>query len=279
MAGRGVVAERPVIGTTKGQATRKRTSRLGFFLPPLLFFVFTVGAWQLVTSAGMVSKFILPAPFDIVLALIDLSSKGFFWDAARITSLETIVGFLAGISGGFIVGALSATFPLFRRTVYPYVIGFQSMPRVALAPVFLAWFGFGFTSKAVLAATIAFFPLVINTIVGLDSVDRDARLLLRSFGASRWQMFRRLTLPSAAPIIFGGIKTAISLALIGAIVAEFVGASEGLGVLLHQFSFSLDIDYAFAILITVAVLGLVLFAIVSLLDRKLIFWRDEERAS
>lgn len=240
---------------------------------PISMFVGVVGLWEVISRIGLVNPFIAPAPSAIAVAFRDLISEGFFWTSARTTLLETLVGFALGVIGGFLIGVLATLFLFFRQSFYPYVIGFQNMPRVALAPLFVTWFGFGLTSKIIMAATIAFFPLVVNTVAGLQSVDRDAQLMMRSVGATRWQMFRYLTLPSAAPLIFAAVKTAVTLALIGAIVGEFVGASEGLGVLLETYQFQLNTPRVFVVIIFLALMGLALYGMIAWAERKIIFWR------
>jgi NitT/TauT family transport system permease protein len=164
-------------------------------------------------------------------------------------------------------------FTIFRLAFYPLVIAFQIMPRIALAPLFLTWFGFGITSKIVMAATICFFPVLIAVVVGLENVDRDARSLMRSFGASRWEEYRKLSLPSSLPVIFAGIKTAMTMALIGAIVAEFVGGSEGMGVLIKTFNFQLEVAHGFAVIVALSIIGLILYGLTERVENKLIFWR------
>jgi NitT/TauT family transport system permease protein len=157
--------------------------------------------------------------------------------------------------------------------VYPYVVLFQSLPKVALAPIFVVWFGFGISSKVIMAGTIAFFPLLVNTHTGLDSVNRNAILLMEGYGASRWLLFWKLSFPEILAAVMAGMKAAITFALIGAIVAEFVGAQKGLGILLERFNFQLQMEMAFAVLLYLALLGLVLYLLVDYVDRRVIFWK------
>jgi len=157
--------------------------------------------------------------------------------------------------------------------IYPYVILFQSLPKVALAPIFVIWFGFGLASKVIMAATIAFFPVLVNTLTGLEGVNKNAQLLFRGYGASRSLLFRKLSLPEILASVMAGLKTAITLALIGAIVAEFVGAQKGLGILLERFNFQLQMEEAFAVLLYLALMGLVLYLALDVIDRKVIFWK------
>jgi NitT/TauT family transport system permease protein len=147
------------------------------------------------------------------------------------------------------------------------------MPKVVLAPIFITWFGFGIESKIVMAIAISFFPVVINTVVGLESVEENAALLMRSLAASRSQVFWKLAWPTALPSIFAGLKTSLTLALIGALVAEFVTAKDGLGTLITTFSFELKVYLVFAVIIVVSLLGLVMYGLMEYLERKIVFWR------
>ena len=157
------------------------------------------------------------------------------------------------------------------------MVALQVTPRVAIAPLLFIWLGFGTFPKIVLAATICFFPVFINTLTGLTIIDEDERELFRSLRASKGQEFFRLQLPSAMPVTFAGFKTAISLALIGAIVGEFVSADQGLGLLIQRFSFQLNTPAAYAVLFSLTVLGLLLYGFMELLDRYFIFWNRNER--
>jgi NitT/TauT family transport system permease protein len=231
-----------------------------------------LGIWEFVSSTGMVDEIILPAPSSIAQAGADIVQESFFWNATWVTTQEALIGFGAGVLIAWILGTLIGLFRRFSLAVYPPVVAFQIMPRVALAPVFLTWFGFGITSKIVMAAT-SFFPVLVNTILGMQGVSRDARALMRSLGASKWEEYRKLLLPASLPAIFASLKVAIALALIGAIVAEFLGASEGMGVLLREFSFQLRIAESFAVLVALSLLGLLLYGLAALLESRLIFWR------
>jgi NitT/TauT family transport system permease protein len=172
-----------------------------------------------------------------------------------------------------VLGTLVGTSETIRYAIYPLVIAYQNTPQVALAPVFLTWFGFGLTSKIVMAATICFFPVLIAVVVGLQTVDEDGRRLMQSFGSSRWQTYRKLSLPSSLPYVFAGLKQGLALALIGAVVAEFVGASDGIGVLIGTFNVQLDVAMGFAAILALMLIGLILFGLAELIDRKVVFWR------
>jgi len=243
------------------------------YLWPAVTLLVLIGIWELFSRTGVFNEIIVPPASDVFTALIDLFGEDYFWSATWVTVKETLIGFLLGVAGAWVLGTLIGMVRFFRLSLYPLVIAFQITPRIALAPLFLTWFGFGITSKIVLAATICFFPVLIAVVVSLDTVDKDGRQLMRSFGASRWEEYRMLALPASLPVVFAGIKTAVTLALIGAIVAEFVGASEGMGVLIKTFNFQLQVAEGFAVIIALAIVGLVLYGITELIENRLVFWR------
>jgi NitT/TauT family transport system permease protein len=196
-----------------------------------------------------------------------------------ITVLETVLGFIAGAALAFLLGTVLA---LSRKTeyyCYPLIIMFQSLPKVALAPLIVIWFGLGLTSKVINAALIAFFPLMVNTVVGLRSADEDRLNLMRSLDASEVQIFWMLRLPGALPFIMAGLEVAMILALIGAIVAEFVGATQGLGVLMESLNFSADVAGVFSILFILSMLGLLLNQTIAALRRRVLFWDASMKAA
>ncbi|MCW5720950.1 MAG: ABC transporter permease [Devosia sp.] len=248
---------------------QRKTVRIGL---PILILLITCLSWEGLSRSGVVNPITLPPISAIAFAFFELLGKRFFWEAVIVTLQETMLGFVIGASVGLVIGAMTGTFPMFRVALFPFIVAFQNTPRVALAPVFLTWFGFGMTSKVVMAAVICFFPVVINTVAGLAAVDQNGRLLYKTLGASTRQTFFKFTLPSAAPITFAGIKTALTLALLGAIVAEFVGGSEGLGVLVKEFNFQLRVDMAFAVILVLASIGLILYGLIEIAERKIIFW-------
>ena len=156
--------------------------------------------------------------------------------------------------------------------LYPFIVMFQAMPKVALAPLIIVWFGLGITSKVINAALVAFFPLMVNTIVGLRSAEEDRINLMKSLAATRSQIFWMLQLPNAMPYIFAGLEIAMIFALIGAIVGEFVGAQSGLGMLIQSMNFSMDVAGQFSVLLILSVLGLTLNGIVAAVRRRVLFW-------
>lgn len=240
--------------------------------PPILFVIFVVAAWEAGSRLGILNEIVIPSATDTFDSFISLVQASYLPSHLVSTLLGTIGGFLLGSFVAFAIGSASVLAPTLGRAIYPTVVALQMLPKVALAPVFIAWLGFGLLPKVVMAASICFFPVLVNTTVGLTNITRDESLLLRALKATRWQQFTELRLPNAAPEIFAGLKAAMSIALIGAIVMELVGTNEGLGTLIARFSASLDMGRTFAVLIMLVIIGLVLYAIVEIIDRKVVFW-------
>lgn len=243
----------------------------------LLTFSAVVGLWATASDQGWISERILPPPSGVVESWWNLASEGILVDHLGVTLWEVFAGFVLGAAGGFLIAVIASFWADFRQVVWPYMVALQVTPRVAIAPLLFIWLGFGALPKIVLAATICFFPVLINSLTGLTIVDEDADELFRSLGASRAQRFFRLALPGALPVIFAGLKTSISLALIGAIVGEFVSAQEGLGLLIQRFSFQLNTSAAYAVLLTLTLIGLALYGLMELADRWIVFWNRNQR--
>jgi NitT/TauT family transport system permease protein len=258
---------------------RAATSRWGrgrfrpeFILSPLVL-IAVLAAWIFVTETRLVSAIVLPSPFAVGGGLVTLLTAPWFPEHFLTTALEMLLGFWLASLSAFATGVILAHIPLVRRVLYPFMVVFQVMPMVVLAPVIVVWFGFGIESKVVVAVTTAFFVVLVNTLAGVDAVHRNALLLMRSLVASRRQIFFMLTLPSSLPYVFAGLKTAATLALIGALVGEFVTARQGLGRLLTQFSFALKQDLVFATVFMVGLLGVLMYGGVALLQRRLVWWK------
>ena len=236
-----------------------------------------LSSWEVITGSRLSfwPEIVLSKPSEIIPAFFQAITTGFvlwhFW----VTFQETAIGFVIGAGGGFLLGTYVALVPTFRKAFYPVIILFQSTPRVALAPVFIAWFAFGIASKIALAATICFFPVLINTITGLTVIDENAGLLMRSLRATRWQTFRHLRLPSSVPTVFAGLKAALTFALIGAIVGELTATNEGAGHLIETAAFQFRSDDVFAYLLMLALIGLAMFLMAAWLERKLLFWHAD----
>ena len=238
------------------------------------FFVLVMLAWHLGLRAFDVSPLVFPGPVEVGKSLCDGFASGEYWLHLGVTLYEILIGFAIGAAAGFLLGAAIGQSAVLEAVLYPYVVAFQAMPKVAVAPLFVVWFGFGATSKIVITATIVFFPVLANTIVGLRSAPRDQIALMMAFTASRWQVFRIVRLPQSLPYVFVGLDIGIVLAVIGAIVGEFVGSQSGLGYLILQRNFSLDTAGVFAILVILSLIGIGLHIVMKTIARKVIFWVD-----
>ncbi len=243
----------------------------------LLLLAGSLVAWEAVVRVAQIPAFILPPPSQVVVALYRGFASGVYLRHLQVTLLETVLGFAFGSALGFALGTAVAMNRYVEYFFYPYIVMFQSLPKVALAPLIVIWFGLGLTSKVVNAALVAFFPLLVNTMVGLRSADEDRVSLMRSLAAGEAQIFWMLRLPNALPFVMAGLDIAMILALIGAIVAEFVGATSGLGMLIQSMNFTMDVSGQFSVLLILSVVGLVLNRLVLLVRRRVLFWDSSEK--
>lgn len=261
---------------TQGQAdaTPRRWVWKESRLLPLSLLVAVLVAWEVLVIAFGVPKIVLPRPSAVAVAMWDGFSSGLFWPHLFVTLWEIVAGFAIGATVGIFLGVLIGLSPFMERLIYPYVVAFQTLPKVAIAPIMVIWFGYGLSSKIIITATIAFFPLLANTIVGLRSAPRDQIDMLRACTATDWQIFRMARLPQALPYIFVGLDVAAVLSVIGAIVGEFVGAKAGLGYLILQMNFNFNMAGVFAILILLSLIGVGLHLLVVAIQRRLLFWSE-----
>src|SRR5437868_833414 len=243
----------------------------------LAIFAGSLGAWEAIVRAFAIPIFILPPPSQVALALYRGFASGLYLDHLGYTLLETLLGFIVGSLLGFFLGTAVAMNRWVEFFLYPYIVMFQSLPKVALAPLIVVWFGLGLTSKVINAALVAFFPLLVNTMVGLKSADEDRVSLMRSLAASDQQIFWMLRLPNALPFVMAGLDVAMIFALIGAIVAEFVGAQPGLGMLLQSMNFNMDVSGQFSILLMLSFVGLLLNRAIMLIRKRIMFWDPSEK--
>ena len=239
--------------------------------------VVLLAVWEGVVRAGFVPELVLPLASDTAIALYEvltnLFSGGTVWANYRVTLQEAGLGLLfAGIIG-FVVGALIAETAFGRRVIQPYMVALYAAPKVALAPVFVAWFGFGLMPKVVMAVTIAFFPVMVDTAAGLSGVDEDADKMFATMRANRWQRFFLLKLPNALPFVFAGLKSAAVLSLIGALVAEFSGGGRGIGILIQTASLRFHLDTVFAHVILLSVTAFAIYWAIDWVERRVVFWR------
>ena len=243
----------------------------------MLFFGVTTLAGELIVRAFEVPAYIFPAPSQVAIALWRGFASGVYQKNLLHTVLETLLGFLLGSALGFVLGTAVALNRYVEHFFYPYIVMFQSVPKVALAPLIVVWFGLGLKSQVVNAALVATFPVLVNTIVGLKSADEDRMNLMRSLGASKNQVFRMLRVPNALPFVMAGLDVAMVFALIGAIVAEFVGSTAGLGMLIQSMNFNMDVAGQFSVLLILSFLGLLLNRCIHLIRRRILFWDPSEK--
>jgi NitT/TauT family transport system permease protein len=229
-----------------------------------------LAAWEAAARGFALSALVLPPPSAVLAALGKGLASGYLWPHLRATGTELLLGLLAGCGIGFATGVLLAEQPMLRRLLMPYVVVSQVVPKLALMPLFIVWFGFGLTSTVVITALICFFPLMENTMTGLAQVQPDRVELFRMLGASRAQTLWRLKLPSGLPSVLAGLRIAVVLALVGAVVGEFIGASHGLGALIIAAQGSMDTALMFAVLVLISALGLLLYQATLLLERRLL---------
>ena len=252
-------------------ATAPRTARrLHEALPALVVFVVSVVAWELAIVVFQVKEFLVPAPSKVVRQLFNpnLSWPYHFW----VTAWETVAGFVLAAVVGIALAYLIVHSRRLNQILYPYILLAQIVPKVAVAPLFFIWFGFGEAPKVLVAFLVAFFPIVIDTIVGLHAADPDMLDFMRTLRASAYKTFVKVKLPAALPHIFGGFKVAITLAIIGAVIGEFVGAESGLGYAIVRAQSHFRTDQVFAALVLLSVLGMALFLVFVLLERLAIPW-------
>ena len=243
----------------------------------VILFIVLVCVWETIVRVFHIPQFILPAPSKVAEALWRGLTSGLYVEHLYYTLVSTVLGFLLGSALGFGLGTAVALSRRFEFFLYPYIVMFQSLPKIALAPLIVIWFGLGLSSKVVNAALVAFFPLLVNTIVGLKSADEDRVSLMRSLAASEKQIFWMLRLPNALPFVMAGLDVAMIFALIGAIVGEFVGAKRGLGMLIQSMNFTMDVSGQFSVLLILSVVGLLLNRCIQLIRKRVLFWDPSEK--
>jgi putative hydroxymethylpyrimidine transport system permease protein len=229
-----------------------------------------LGGWELYADVGAVDDFILPAPSQIATALWD--DRSLLWSNLLVTGQEVGLGILVALVLGFVLAVALHFSGALRRGVYPLLVASQAVPIVIIAPLLVVWFGFGIVPKLAIIALVCFFPVVVTTLDALRSVDPDQLKLMRTLDASRWQAFRWAEAPAALPAALSGAKIAVAVAVIGAVFAEYAGSSEGLGHLMLQAIPQLETARAYAAVVLLAAFAILLFAALSLAERRLVPW-------
>ncbi len=244
---------------------------------PALVLAALLGAWQIAASSGAIASalgledFLVPAPSEIAKVLWE--DRSLLADNAWVTLKEVILGFGCALAAGLGFAIVLHLSPTLRRAFYPLIVASQTVPIIVVAPIFVVWFGYGIGPKLAIIALICFFPITVNTLDGLRSVDPEARKMMRSLDASRLGIFRRLEAPTALPYVFSGAKIAVAVAVIGAVFGEWSGSSAGLGYLMQLDNNGLQTARMFASVTILSAFAIALFALLALAERRVVSWR------
>jgi NitT/TauT family transport system permease protein len=258
------------------QQMQRRAPTVRIFAP-VLGVLLVLALWQMVTMLKLYPAFIIPTPLSVVESFIDAVRDGRLWLHTWTTVSQMLVGLSAGLTVGVLLGYGMARSRALEDALSPLVLAFQSTPVVAYAPMLVIWFGSGPTSKIITSALIVFFPMLMNTIVGIRTVPTSLLDLMRSLRATRWQMFTLLEVPAALPVLFGGLKVSAVLAVIGAVVGEFVSADAGLGYLINRARYDYDTPLVVVSILMLALIARVLYGVVALLERRALAWQARNR--
>lgn len=249
-------------------------------LSPILLVVM-LAVWEGGVRFFQIPSYMLPRVSNVLFGLyqgfaISPLSRGGYWLNGGVTLAEVLLGFVIGCTIGLVLGIVISQIRLLDATLRPYIVAFQCLPKVAIAPIIIMWFGYDITSKVVMVALLTFFPLLVNSMAGFHGVDLDRIELLRSLSATRWQIFWKVKFPSAMPFIFAGLDIAAVFAVVGAIVGEFVGAQLGLGVQILSMNAQMDTAGSFSVCIVLALMGLALNSAIRAVQRRVLFWAPSE---
>ncbi|MFT4174010.1 MAG: ABC transporter permease [Rhodocyclaceae bacterium] len=245
------------------------------WLRPIILVAVVVVIWDLAVRLFKIPAYLVPPPLEVLHQLVTQ------WPMLLSESLPTLYATLGGFAASVIIGVPIAMLIAYSRTVesylYPLLVFSQSIPKVAIAPLFVVWFGFGILPKIIVAFLLGFFPIVVATVMGFKSVEADMIDLARSMGSTRWKMFYKISLPAALPSIFSSMKVSVTLAVVGAVVGEFVGANSGIGYVLQRANGSFDLPLMFAALVVLSLIGVLLFGLIDLVERYAIPWHASQR--
>lgn len=244
--------------------------RLRNVIPPLVTILFFFILWEVGCLVLQVDEFVLPRPSVAVQAYIRWQSA--IWANALQTLFTTLVGFGLAIIMGVVLGALIGSSALSYQALYPLLIGFNSIPKAALVPVFVIWFGIGTVPAILIAFLISFFPIAVNVATGVATVEPEMRDVLRSLGASGFDMFRKIGFPRAMPYFFASLKVAVTLSFVGSVIAELGASNRGIGNMMVIASSRYEVPLVFAGLLVVAAMGIALYAVFALIERRAVAW-------
>jgi ABC-type nitrate/sulfonate/bicarbonate transport system permease component len=245
-------------------------------VPAVLIVLVLLGVWEGYVRLSAVPKWLLPAPSVIAMTLV--VSRELLFDHTLVTLLEVVVGFGLSLLCGVLLACGIAWSQTLERALYPFVIASQMVPIIVIAPLLLIWVGYGLTPKVIVVALTAFFPIVVNMDDGLKSVDPDVVNLLRTLGAGRWQIFVKVQVPTSLPFLFSGLRVAMAVSVIGAVIGEWMGSSQGLGYLMIRSKPQFLTERVFAAIVVLSVMGVALFGLVGVVEKLAIpWWNNEQR--
>ena len=269
-------AAQPAMAPRDTPYTGRLRRLTGHWGPAALIVLGLLGIWEGYVRLWAVPKWLLPAPSVIAMTLI--GSRALLLDHTLVTLLEVVVGFGLSLLCGVLLACGIATSQTLERALYPFVIASQMVPIIVIAPLLLIWVGYGLTPKIIVVALTAFFPIVVNMVDGLKSADPDAVNLLRTMGASRWQIFVKVQVPTSLPFLFSGLRVAMAVSVIGAVIGEWVGSSQGLGYLMIRSKPQFLTERVFAAIVMLSVMGVALFILVGVIEQLVIpWWHNEQR--
>jgi putative hydroxymethylpyrimidine transport system permease protein len=245
--------------------------RLKLYAPAVALLIGIFALWQLIAAIAGLQSFILPAPSTVVREAF-AGDRTELLSAAGTTIQEVLIGFAAAVVCGFLLATLLVHSRIANRALSPLVIASQTIPTLAIAPVLIIWFGFGILPKVLVVTLFGFFPVAINTVAGMNSVDRDVMYLMRSLGSTRWEVFRWVRFPACLPSFFTGVKQAAVFSVIGAVTGEWVGGQAGLGPLMLAANTGLETALVFAAILYLSIMAIVMFVAVSLVERLVTPW-------
>ena len=260
-----------------GHTARGFARLIGKWFPAVIIVAGVIGLWEWVVAANDIPHWKLPSPHSIAEEL--WSSRSLLLRHTWVTLKEVLIGFSIALTGGVLLAGLIHQSRTLERVIYPSVIASQTIPIIVIAPLLLIWLGYGMQHKVIVVALISFFPIVVNSVDGLKSADPDMIRLLRTLGASQWQVFTKVQVPNSLPFMFSGIKIAITVSVIGAVIGEWVGSSEGLGYLAIRSKSQFLSERVYATVVLLSLMGIALFLIVGVLERVLLPWYHHERRS
>lgn len=274
--------DKPIIGHQHTNRPHKSLGSVATYAPsssswwlvqwalPYLLVIIVLGTWEGAVRFLNVARWLLPPPSNIMMELVE--SRNLFLRHTWVTLEEVLLGFTVALTLGIVVAMLISSSKIIERSVYPFVIASQTIPVIAIAPLLLIWIGYGIWPKIIVVVLVSFFPIVVNTVDGLKSADQDILNLMRTLGASKWQIFTKVQIPSSLPFIFSGVRVAITMSVIGAVIGEWVGASAGLGYLMTRSAPQFLTDRVFASIFVLSVMGIALFGTVVLVERYAMPW-------